>query len=270
MYHLKIFLRNLRRDGIYSFINIGGLAIGMAAAAIIMLWVYQQWSYDRFHAKSKHLHKVWCYDETNGNFANVSYSIGPSLINEYAGFANMSRYSENEIPFKLLQEDAGSSNTVVVAAVDTSFLNMFSFPLLRGDASTALHEPNSIVLTQSTAQRLFGDKDPMDESLLVFGVLNFKVTGILADLPNNTGFRFEVLISYAQGGADESWFYPSGNDSFGNRTFVELLPGVDVKAVNASIRDIVAKHTDNRVTTETYLQPLSKWHLYNRVEKGVS
>jgi ABC-type antimicrobial peptide transport system permease subunit len=276
MFHLKIILRNLQRGGIYSAINIGGLAIGMAAAMIIMLWVYHQWSYDRFHAKDKHLYKLWCYDETHGNFTNVSYSIGPSLLEEYAGFANMSRYSETEVPFTFLGEDGGNQifstgiNTMIAAVADTGFLNMFSFPLLRGDASTALSDPYSMVLTQSAAQRMFGDKDPMGETILIYDVMNFKITGILADLLDNTGFRFELLIPYHRTTPDESWWYPSGNSSFGNRTFVELWPGVDVNAVSASIRDIIAKHTDGRVAAETYLQPVSKWHLYNRVEKGIS
>ena len=268
-YNLKIAWRKLGRDKFYSAINIGGLAIGMAAAMMILLWVYHQWSYDRFHVKDKYLYKVWCYDETHGNFPNVSYSIGPSLLNEYAGFANMSRYSENEVPLKFPWEDAGKINNIIVGVVDTGFLNMFSFKLLRGDVATALREPNSVVLTQSVAQRIFGDKDPMDETLLQkYGALNIKITGILADPPANTGFRFEILTPY-HGNADESWWHPSGNSSFGNRTYVELSPGADVKAISASIRDIIAKHTDGRVATETYLQHISKWHLYN-VDKGVS
>ena len=277
-YQLKITLRNLLHGGIYSVINIGGLAIGMAAAGIIMLWVYHQWSFDRFHAKDKYLYKLWCYDETNGNFANVSYSIGPSLLDEYAGFANMSRYSESEIPFTLSGEEGSKSvlfspesNSAVIAGVaDSSFLTMFSFPLLSGDASTALSDPYSMVLTQSAARRLFGDKDPMGKTILAYGVLNFNITGILADLPDNTDFRFELLIPYNRASPDEAWWHPSGNSSFGNRTYVELSPGVDVKTVSASIRDIIPKHTDGRVATETFLQPVSKWHLYNRVDKGVS
>jgi ABC-type antimicrobial peptide transport system permease subunit len=276
MFHLKIFLRKLRLGGVYSVINIGGLAIGMAAAVIIMLWVYHQWSFDRFHAKDKYLYKLWCYDETNGNFSNVSYSIGPALLEEYAGFANMTRYSETEVPFRPNREDveqyglATDNGACIVATVDTGFLNMFSFPLLYGDPSTALSDPYSMVLTQSAARRLFGDKNPMGVTVLVAGVINLKITGILADLPDNTGFRFEVLVPYKQGKPDESWWYPSGNSSFGNRTFVELAPGVDIKTVSASIRDIIAKHTDNRVATETYMQHISQWHLYSKVERGIS
>ena len=273
-FQLKITLRNLWRGGIYSVINVGGLAIGMAAAMIIMLWVYHQWSYDRFHAKDKHLYKLWCYDEANGNFSNVSFAIGPSLVNEYAGFENMTRYFETELPFAPGGEDganrtfsAGNTNTIVVATADTSFLNMFSFPLLRGDAATALIDPYAIVLTESVSRRWFGDTDPMGETILVNGVMNFSVTGILADLPDNTGFGFEVLIPGSRFEFDFSWGHPSVSNSC---TFVELSPGVDAKTAGVSIRDIIAKHTDGHDDTETYLQPVSKWHLYNQVDKGIS
>jgi ABC-type antimicrobial peptide transport system permease subunit len=190
----------------------------------------------------------------------------------------MTRYSESEIPFMTVGDDgvAGldystGNSTVLTACADSSFLTMFSFPLLRGDASTALSEPLSMVITQRVAQRMFGDKDPMGEMISVFnGAINLKVTGVLADLPDNTCFRFDILVPYRLGQADESWFYPSGNSSYGNCTYVELSPGVDVKTVSASIRDIIAKHTDGQVLTETYLQHISKWRLYSKVEKGVS
>ena len=269
LYQLKITFRNLYRGGIYSIINIGGLAIGMAAVIIIMLWVYHQWSFDRFHAKDKYLYKVWCHDEANGTFANVGFSIGPALLDEYAGFANMSRYNESEIPFKSSGSDGQNFtlSTVVVSAVDTGFLNMFSFRMLRGDASTALKDPYSIVLTQSAARRLYGDRDMMGETIWVHDVMSFNVTGILADLPDNTGFGFDVLLPFDRSGAGMSWSQPGGKD---NRTYVELSPHVDVKAVSASIRDIISQHTGGRYTTETYLQHISKWYLYSNFEKGVS
>jgi len=268
-FQLRITLRNLYRGGIYSIINIGGLAIGMAAVIIIMLWVYHQWSFDRFHAKDKYLYKVWCYDEANGNFSNVGFSIGPALVDEYAGFANMTRYNESEVPLRPGGNDGQNYtlSTVVVSAVDTGFLNMFSFPLLRGDASTALKDPYSIIFTQSAARRMFGDRDMMGETIWLHDVMNFNVTGILADLPDNTGFGFEVLIPFDRSRAGTSWSQPGGKD---NRTYVELSPHVDVKTVSASIRNIVSQHTGGRFTTETHLQHISKWYLYSNFERGIS
>ena len=269
-YHLKIAIRNLKRDGMYSVIKIGGLAVGMSAAMVILIWAYHQQSYDRFHAKDKYLYKVWCYDDINGNFDKVSTLIGPSLVAEYAGFANMTRYSELEIPFSLRSEDdtqhsfsIENNNTIVVATVDTSFLQMFSFPLLQGDLKTALADPYSIVLTPNTSRRIFGDKDPMGKTISLNGDMYFKVTGILADLPDNTGFGFELLVPFKRFAPDDTWW----NKSIIN-TYVELLPGVDEKTVSSSIRDIISRHTDGRHTTETFLQHISGWHLYSKFEKG--
>ena len=272
-FHLKIFLRKLRLGGVYTLINIGGLTIGMAAAFIIMLWVYNQWSYDRFHAKDSVLYKLWCHNERDGNFDNVTTLIGPRLIEEYAGFANMSRYVEVEWPMNFdIDDDGGKfalsfagAQSVTLAVADTGFLNMFSFPLLRGDISTAM-EPYSMVLTQSVARRMFRDEDPMGKTISFNDALNFTVRGIIADLPANTNFGFEILIPWNKLYAlDSDWYGQSRN----NLTFVELLPGVDAKTISASIRDVIGKNTGGRSNTETFMQHISGWHLYNKFEKGI-
>jgi ABC-type antimicrobial peptide transport system permease subunit len=179
-----------------------------------------------------------------------------------------------ELPFALSEEDgsnrafsSGNTNTLVAATADTSFFSIFSFPLLRGDASTALIDPYSIILTESVSRRWFGDKDPMGETSLVNGSLSFKVTGILSDLPDNTGFGFEVLVPGNRFGFDLSWGHPSASNTC---TYVELSHGVDASALRVTIRDIIGKHTDGQVDTETYLQPISQWYLYNRFERGAS
>ncbi len=268
-YHLKIIFRNLRRGGVYSVINISGLAIGMATTIVIMLWVYNQWSYDRFHTKNKSLYKVWCYDEVNGTSDKVPSQIGPTLLDKYAGFADMTRYRESETPFMLQGEDnadltfsVDANNTVVVASVDPGFLQMFSFSLVYGDVKTALVDPYSIVMTETTARHLFGKKDPMGKTITVNGAMQFTVTGILSDLPGNTGFGFEILIPYKRYGTDDSWFNTPTQS-----VYVELSTGVDGKVASTSIRDIVSTHTGGRLTSETFLQHVSGWHLYSRFEK---
>ena len=274
LFQLKINLRNLRRGGIYSVINIGGLAIGMAATIIIMLWVYNQWSYDRFHAKDKYLYKVWCHNEVDGNFDKVSTLIGPSLLDEYAGFANMTRYMEIELPLMSDGEDdvhlsfSVESSRAVVATVDTGFLRMFSFPLLRGNASTVLSDPYSVVITQNFSRRLFGENDPMDKTILMNGNVNFKVAGILADLPDNTNFGFDVLVPFKwlsiELDLSDTWWNKSNF-----YTYVELSHRVDAKTAGASVRDVISKHTDGRHVTETFLQHISGWHLYSNFDRGI-
>ncbi|MCL2651380.1 MAG: ABC transporter permease [Candidatus Azobacteroides sp.] len=265
-YNLKIALRKLSRGGIYSIINIGGLTIGMAATILIMLWVYNQWSYDRFHEKEKLLYKVWCYDETNGTSDKVPSIIGPTLLDEYAGFTNMTRYMEIEFPFMVNEGNYATTSVedskATIATVDSTFLQMFSFPLLQGDKTTALNDPSSIVITESAAKRFFGEKDPMNQTISVNGNLQFTITGILADLPKNTGFNFEVLVPIKRFLTEDSWWVTPLQS-----VYVELSPKMNGKVASDAIHDIVGKHTGDRLTAKAFLQPASEWNLYSNFEK---
>ncbi len=265
-YNYKIAIRNLLRGGVYSAINIGGLAIGMAATILIMLWVYNQWSYDRFHKKAKQLYKVWNYDEVNGTSDKVPHLIGPALLDEYAGFANMTRYQETEFSFMVDRENtadfSGEDHRIIVATVDPAFLQMFSFPLLQGDVATVLNDPFSVVMTETAAKRFFGEKDPINQVISLSEQIQFTVTGILADLPQNTGFNFEILVPIKAFLAGIDWWgTPLGS------TYVELSPAMEEKAANSMIRNLVSEHTGGRLTAETFLQPASEWNLYSSFEK---
>ncbi|MCL1973354.1 MAG: ABC transporter permease, partial [Bacteroidetes bacterium] len=265
------FLRRLSRDGLFSVVNIGGLSIGMAATLLIMLWVYNQWSFDRFFAKDKFLYKLWCYDQEEGNFDAVSTEIGPALLDEVAGISNISRYGESEVPFSFSAEGelqfSLNSRHAVAATVDTCFLRMFSFKLLRGDLATVFADPFSMVVTLGLARRIFGDEDPMGQTVSVYhGAINLKVTGVLADLPPNTAFRFDLLVPYKTFSLSSGWYGRSRN----NLTFVELASHAEVKEVDASIREIISQHTGGHSRTRTYLQHISKWHLYNEFDRGLS
>ena len=263
--------RRLSRDALFSVVNIGGLSVGMAAALLIMAWVYNQWSYDRFFAKDKYLYKLWCYDQEEGNFDAVSTEIGPAILDEVAGIINISRYGESEIPFSYNTDRelkfSLEGRHAVAATVDTCFLRMFGFKLLRGDLATVFADPFSMVVTQRIAQNIFGDQDPMGQTVPVFqGAINLKITGVLADLPPNTAFRFDLLVPYKTFSLSSGWYGRSRN----NLTFVELAPHVDVKEVDASIREIISKHTGGHSRTQTYLQHISEWHLYSEFDRGIS
>jgi len=154
-------LRNLQRGGIYSTINIGGLAIGMAASALLLAWVYNQWSYDRFHAKAKQLHLVWDRNtSTGGSMFYTSYVIGPALKDQYpeivesarVTYTNSHYFGEGDRHIRLSTRYA-----------DPAFLTMFSFPLLHGDV---INDPYAIILTEKAAKRLFGDENPMGKTLI--------------------------------------------------------------------------------------------------------
>ncbi len=257
-----LLFRNLRRGGIYSIINIGGLAIGMAAAMLIMLWVYHQWSYDRFHEKSKQLYCLWSHNEKSGSWTWTPRIVGPTLVENYADIVNMTRFNM----WPQIATCGEKKINLETALVDPGFLDMFSFPLLQGDVHTALNDPHSIILTQDAAHRLFGDENPLGKSIIMQTKYPVTVTGVMADLPANTQFEFAAVRPYLSlketGGYDEKW----GN--YSTVTYVELRPGADAGEMDLAIGDIIGQHTGGNDPTRIFLYPLANWHLYSIAENG--
>ena len=265
-FHLKIMLRNLQRGGIYSVINVGGLAIGMAAAILILAWIYHEWSFDRFHAKEKQLYVVYnramyesglrCWDITT----NV---LGPTLKAEHPEVTNMTRIEINT--FLYAKENAGFK--IETAYADPAFLTMFDFPLLLGNQEMSMNDPYSVILTEKTAIRLFGREDAMGQTILVDNRYPVTVTGVLKELPGNTMFQFEALapITFLKvmGMYDEDW----NRNTL--RTYVELHPDARLEPVNESISGIAQRHTGEASKSEVFLYPLNRQHLYSKFENGV-
>ncbi len=259
-YYLKITFRNLRRGGIYSVINIGGLAIGMAATILIMLWVYHEWSYDRFHEKEGQLYQIWNHNQSMGSFEFSPDIIGSTLVEDYAEITDMTRYKTS----KQLCSYENKKLNISTGFVDPAFLSMFSFPLLQGDINQVLNESYSIVLTEDAAKRIFAGDDPIGKQVLLQNKRLVTVTGIMADLPANTIFSFDALLPYLSlfdsGTPDENWSY------YNTVTYVELQTNANPASVNESIKDIIKQHTNLQDQTEPFLYPISNWHLYQKVE----
>ncbi len=263
-HHFKLALRHLRNNGIYSVVNISGLAIGMAAAMLIMLWVYNQWSYDRFHEKKDHIYSVWSHNERYGDMEWTSQIIGPTLVEDYADVVNMTRFKHNS--GKQLMTVGDKQIRMEVSLADPGFLTMFGFPLLEGDVHTALNDPQSIVITKDAAKRLFGDEDPMGKTLMRNTNRLMRVTGVMADLPGNTRFEFDALIPFVtlkeSGSYNEDWI------SVSNYTYVELRAGTNSEQLTATIKDIIKQHTDGKEQTSAFLNPMTQWNLYSEFKDG--
>jgi ABC-type antimicrobial peptide transport system permease subunit len=148
---------------------------------------------------------------------------------------------------------------------DPSFLNMFSFPLIEGNASTALNGVYSIVVTEKMATKMFGDEDAINKIIRIDSN-NFRVTGVLKNLPPNTKFDFEFILPWsymtATGQDDQNW----ANNSAIN--YVQLKPGVNAVAFAEKMKNITIRHTNGTEKEEVFLHPMSKWHLYSRFENG--
>ncbi|MBX2925849.1 MAG: ABC transporter permease [Chitinophagaceae bacterium] len=262
--YIKIAFRNLLRNKGFSTINIAGLAVGMASAILILMWIYNEISYDKFHANRDYLYEVWnrgVFDEKLQCWNSTPKILGPTLKEEYPEIVNIARQESRWFVTK-----AGEKKISTQALItDPAFLSMFSFPLVQGDPRKALENVYSIVVTEKMAKKMFGTEDPMNK-IITIDQDHFTVTGVLKDLPLNTDFQFEYILPWAymkKTGADDDYW---GNNSI--RTFVQLVAHANAASVNEKIKNTTIKHSNGAEEQEIFLHPIGKWHLYSNFENG--
>ena len=264
--YFKIAFRNLLRNKVFSTINILGLAIGMASAILIFLWIQNEVSHDQFHEKKGRIYVANNRDKFDGElwaWSQTSKPLAPALKQEFADVEDAVRTSDLDFLFTVGETRLNVRGTIT----DTGFLNVFSFPLLEGNKN-ALNSNYNIVLTEKLAKKLFGKEDAMGKVIRIDSVDNFTVTGVLKDLPNNTRFTFEYLLPWSYlkkiGGDDSSW----GNNSV--KTYVLLKPGIDQASFDSKIKNITINHTKDteKSTTQLFTQPLADAWLYSKSENG--
>lgn len=269
--YLKITLRNLRRNSTYSLINIAGLSVGIACSILILLWVHDELSYDSFQPKFNELHQVWInghYDGTINSFTSVSQPLAEVLKSADSHIKNTAIV------------DWGGEHLLTVGEqrlmkqghrVSEAFLEMFQFPLVKGDAATVLDDPTSIVLTESAARELFGDQDPINQLVRINNDADLKVTGILKDIPKNSSFQFDCLVTWAYYKQSSLWVKNSEDDwdELSFQVFAELAPGTDLTSVNAAVHDIMKGKGKSDLKRDIFLYPMSRWRLHASFKAGV-
>lgn len=266
-HYFKIAKRNLWRNKGYSVLNIGGLAIGMAAAILILLWIQNEVSFDRFHTKRDRLHMVGTNVDLNGEINTMFLTpkpLAPALKAEFPEIVNVSRYSDMG---KILMTADSEKLKGHGVFVDSAFLQMFDFPLVRGSEKQALVNPTDIVITQSLAKRLFGSDDVIGKTVKLENADPAIITGVMKDTPKNTRFNeaeFFMPWSYMEkkGESDEHW----GNNTV--ITYLELAPGTSFATINSKIQDITTKHREGKGDTKLFLQALPDWWLYTKFVNG--
>jgi ABC-type antimicrobial peptide transport system permease subunit len=263
--YLKIALRNLFRNSIYSFINIGGLAVGIACSLLILLWVWDEVSYDRFHKNADQLGQLMLHDHFTDNIA-TSPAVVLATYEHLKTFDNrIKNTSVAYWPNKQMISVGENKVTKVGQFVSPEFLDMFQFPLVKGSAS-ALKDPTSILINESTAKALFPNQDAMGQLVKLDNKNDFKVAGILKDLPHNSTFDFEFLapwIIYGEGWAKrdkDDW----GNESY--PVYVELQPGTNRDEVNAKLTTLIQEKRKDK--TEMFIHPLTDWRLRSNFKEG--
>jgi len=263
--YFKITVRNLRRNKSISFVNITGLAAGIASATLIFLWIQNQLSYDQFHEKKDRVYQVFNRSTVDGKveaWSRTPIVMGPALQTEYPQVEKAVRMNwVGAFVLKTKQKKLLTQGFFT----DPGFFDMFSFQLISGDKKTALANTHSIILTEKLAHKLFGDADPVGKSIKVDSTSNFMVTGVLKDLPNNTMFRFEYLVPWSY--MKEVGWDNSNWDNYAVQTFVLLKKGATEAGANAAIRNIYRSHSGDKLN-EAFLHPMAKWWLYNDFENG--
>lgn len=194
---LRIAMRNLNKHRVYTGINVIGLALGLACTLLITLYVLHERSFDRFHSKADQIYRVNQKFFEGSNLieysASIPWAVGPAIANDYPDIT-VTRIYQAWQKDPLVSRDEQSFYEDNLFFVDTTFLDVFDFKFLKGNASTALANPQSVVLTESTARRYFGDQDPVNHTIALENALDLTVTGVVEDVPSNSHFHFDLLV----------------------------------------------------------------------------
>lgn len=194
--YITIAIRNIYKNKVYSLLNIIGLAIGVMAFTMIMLYVRFELSFDKYSSNADNIYRVITKGSINGNEFNLSASpapVGAAFVEEIPGVINFTRVRNFGFPVIRYKDKVFSEERWFNA--DSSFFEVFDLDLIQGDTKTALKEPNTVVLTKSTAERYFGSEDPMGKTLNSDRRRDYVVTGVIADPPMNTHFHYDFLSS---------------------------------------------------------------------------
>jgi putative ABC transport system permease protein len=265
--YLKLALRNIVRSSSYSVINVSGLALGITCALLIFSLVTYHLNFDNFHKDSDRIYRF----VTEEHRDQVSYegsvppAFGKTFYHDYTYAEKVARLCRARqalvsIPqgndLKKFKDDA--------AFADPEFFDIFNFPMVSGNQANALTGPNTAIITQRIAKKYFGDENPLDKTFRFDNRIDFRITGVLKDVPDNTDLRSEIYLSYSTIGQYNGWY--AEDDSWGGisseiQTFGRLRKGVNTKEVEAVLPAYVSKYRPKSKNVHHYkLQPLNDIH----------
>jgi putative ABC transport system permease protein len=256
--YFKIALRNIKRNSTYSILNISGMAVAMASAILILLWVQDEWSYDRHFKNADDLYRVIEKQYFSGGEVSL-FAISPGILatalkEEYPEIVRSARYSNPQFPIQKGKDFI----TAKIAIVDKEFLNMFNVKFIRGNIESSLNGPYNIVITENLANKYFYNEDPVGKTL-TSGHWVFTITGIVKSLPRNSHLEFDILFP-------SEFLTQIGNpvNDWGFRcyNYVELQKGTDSKIFDKKILDFIRKHNKGS-NSEIFLQNIKKIHLFS-------
>lgn len=271
MHYFSNSFRNLRRNRMYTVLNIAGLSVGIACTLFILLWVSDEMSYDGFHANKKELYQLWSNEKLDQGIQSspaMSLPLEKEIREKVAGikyvipvdwgFQHLLSYGDKKLRKKSYY--AGEH-----------FLDMFSFPLRSGSSKMALSDPNNVLITQSLANALFAKDDPMGKVIEMDNKVSLKVSGVLEDVPANSTFQFDFLVPFSNYIANNGWVKNAESqwDNRSFRLFMQLEPNVSASQVERAITQAATVNNSFK-QTQLFLHPMDKWHLYAEFKNGQS
>jgi ABC-type antimicrobial peptide transport system permease subunit len=268
---LVVALRNLFRNRLYSITNVLGLSIGIACSILILLWVFDELSYDRFHHNSNHLYQVMVKTTFDGKihtWNSLPLPTYKALQTEHSNIIHTAIRDRGGEHLLTVGEKKIIMNGM---AVSEQFLDMFQFPLIYGNASNILDDISSIIITESTAKALFGEEDAMNQIILIDDKREMKVAGILKDIPNNSSLEFDFLIPWGNKLQDVPWIKDIADKWIGYSmpVYVELNDASRKADVENGIKNLLKDHGMEDMQPELFLYPMARWRLYSTFVDGV-
>jgi len=274
--YLKIAIRNFKRQKVFSFINIGGLAIGIACCILILLWIRNELCYDRFHENADNIYRITQDHKFEGHSATTYLPLGKNLVVDFPEINSVVRIFPMEGLIEIDNDRIFKEDRLFYA--DSSFLKVFSFPLLKGDAENALNRPNTVVITEYIAKKYFSSSNPIGKLISFDNITidnepqkNLQITGVLKDIPENSHLQFDFIVSLTtfselSNFEQYGWHYPL------IYTYVLLSPNSSSNQIGQKMPDFVSKHLSHKEQglRNFYLQSLNNIHLHSHLKYELS
>ncbi|MEO1022131.1 MAG: ABC transporter permease [Bacteroidota bacterium] len=276
--YLKIAFRNLIKNKSHTLINLSGLTLGITCAIVVFLVIQFDLSFDTWHANNDRVYRVVRLDTEFGAEdynRGGPYPMAEALRNDMTGVETAVLIHNNFSTPVFTSPEEGTADKFTessVALVDPDYFQLFDYTWLAGNEATAIDQPNSVVITKSFAERLFGSVDVIGNSITmnVGRMIDLQVTGVVTDPPVNSDFPFQVLLSLMSASRDGDTFESTswGSQSTAYQTYVLLEPGVKAEEINAQFDDLITKYRDEEraAVLEYFLQPLSTIHFDSRFD----
>ncbi|MBX2943714.1 MAG: ABC transporter permease [Cyclobacteriaceae bacterium] len=277
--NLKLAIRALLRQKGYTFINIAGLAVGIASCLLIALFVQNEFSYDKFFKDANQIYKMVLerkYPDHSTYYATIPHSFASVAVKDYPEIESatllVGPFGNALISYKNDRDEKKEFEENFVFASDSNFFSIFSFKIIKGDSSTLLHHANDMVMTESTSRRYFGDEDPIGK-IITTGFGEFTVTGVCEDVPNNSHLKFDILVSLQT----FPFVQVENFTGFSAHCYFKLFPGTDSKALESKFPQMVDTYASAQIERDLgkswedykkegngyryFLQPITSIHL---------